>query len=155
MWDTAGMERFRESMPPKYFDANGIILVYDITSEESFANLGSWMQDITQNCKQHRVRGALIGNKADAKGERKVSLEDGLRFAQEHCMLFEELSAKSLADSKKLNVLVQSLAEEMYETWEGDHSIHCEKDHFSTTSIIEPQLAPTTQQSSWRKRCNC
>ena len=157
VWDTAGMERFRESIMPKYFDANGVILVYDITNEDSFTNLGLWMQDITQNCKAHKVKCALIGNKADAKHERRVSLEQGLGFAQQHSMLFEELSAKSTADIKKLNLLVQSLADQMYATWEGDKSILCaEENHFAHTSIIEPKLeSSSSAQTARRKRCNC
>ncbi|KAL5460228.1 hypothetical protein EMCRGX_G033657 [Ephydatia muelleri] len=158
LWDTAGMERFRESILPKFYDTNGVILVYDITNEESFIHLGSWMQEIANNCKTQFVKGALIGNKADTGHERKVTTERGLEFAREHKMLFEELSAKNPGDAKRLNLLVQSLAEELHEAWKGDQSIRCtSEEHFSATSIIEPKLesGTTSSRRAWRKRCNC
>jgi GTPase SAR1 family protein len=49
----------------------------------------------------HRVKGSvnvpvmLIGNKIDLSDEREVSKEEGKRFAEEHHMLFMEVSAKT------------------------------------------------------------
>ena len=36
IWDTAGQERFHALGPIYYRDANGAILVYDITDQDSF-----------------------------------------------------------------------------------------------------------------------
>lgn len=44
IWDTAGQEKFR-SMTPLYFrDANGVILVFDVTRPSTFASLRGWMK---------------------------------------------------------------------------------------------------------------
>ncbi|GBM13951.1 Ras-related protein RABE1d, partial [Araneus ventricosus] len=46
LWDTAGQERFR-SMTHQYFrKADGIIIVYDVTSETTFRNVRNWMHNI-------------------------------------------------------------------------------------------------------------
>merc|ERR1711879_695957 len=39
IWDTAGQERFRTITSAYYRGAHGIIVVYDITNEESFGNI--------------------------------------------------------------------------------------------------------------------
>lgn len=41
IWDTAGQERFHALGPIYYRDANGAILVYDITDKDSFEKVGS------------------------------------------------------------------------------------------------------------------
>lgn len=41
-WDTAGQERFRTITNSYYRNANGIIIVYDITDRESFDNVAHW-----------------------------------------------------------------------------------------------------------------
>lgn len=50
IWDTAGQERFRTLTTAYYRGAMGILLMYDVTSVESFNNLGYWLRNI------HEVR---------------------------------------------------------------------------------------------------
>jgi Ras-related protein Rab-8A len=47
IWDTAGAERFRTITTSYYRGAMGILLVYDITDEQSFANVRNWYASIT------------------------------------------------------------------------------------------------------------
>ena len=42
IWDTAAAERFRSITTAFYPGAMGILLVYDITDEQSFANIRNW-----------------------------------------------------------------------------------------------------------------
>eukprot|EP01036_Dinobryon_divergens_P003016 gene3016-3969_t len=42
----------------------GILLVYDVTDENSFANVRSWMKQIDTNAAEN-VNKLLIGNKSD------------------------------------------------------------------------------------------
>ena len=46
IWDTAGQERFRTITSSYYRGAHGIIIVYDITSLESFQNVKQWLHEI-------------------------------------------------------------------------------------------------------------
>ena len=39
LWDTAGQERFRTITSTYYRGTHGVIVVYDVTSGESFANV--------------------------------------------------------------------------------------------------------------------
>ena len=70
IWDTAGQERFRTITSTYYRGTHGVIVVYDVTSGESFANVKRWLHEIDQNCEV--VNRILVGNKNDDP-ERKVS----------------------------------------------------------------------------------
>src|SRR5438270_35099 len=44
IWDTAGQERFRNITRSHFHGANGVLLVYDITNEQSLTNVRVWME---------------------------------------------------------------------------------------------------------------
>jgi Ras-related protein Rab-8A len=46
IWDAAGAERFRTITAAYYRGAMGIVVVYDVTNEASFAHVGEWMRSI-------------------------------------------------------------------------------------------------------------
>lgn len=50
IWDTAGQERFRTITSTYYRGTHGVIVVYDVQSGESFANVKRWLGEIEQNC---------------------------------------------------------------------------------------------------------
>jgi small GTP-binding protein len=47
VWDTAGQERFRSLVPLYTRHASALILVFDISSQQSFAGLDSWLTKLT------------------------------------------------------------------------------------------------------------
>lgn len=71
-WDTAGQERFRTITTAYYRGAMGILLVYDVTDDNSFANVRNWMRQIDQNAAEN-VNRILIGNKCDCDPAERVS----------------------------------------------------------------------------------
>jgi Ras-related protein Rab-8A len=94
IWDTAGQERFRTITTAYYRGAMGILLVYDISDESSFANVRNWMRQIEQNAAEN-VNRVLIGNKSDIDpSERKVTHAQGKALADEFGIKFFETSAK-------------------------------------------------------------
>ena len=92
VWDTCGQEKFR-AMTRQYFkDAHGIILVYDVNSENSFKGLSLWLNEVKTNCKNN-VSVILVGNKIDLDN-RKISKEDGNSFAVNNGLMYVETSSK-------------------------------------------------------------
>ncbi|KAJ4829838.1 Ras- protein RABC2a [Turnera subulata] len=96
IWDTAGQERFGILTSSYYRDAHGIILVYDVTRRETFANLSdTWAKEVELYSTNRDCVKILVGNKVDRESERAVSREEGLALAQEHKCLFLECSARN------------------------------------------------------------
>ncbi|GLV37057.1 Rab35 [Carabus blaptoides fortunei] len=92
IWDTAGQERFRTITSTYYRGTHGVIVVYDVTSGDSFANVKRWLHEIEQNCDV--VNKVLVGNKNDAPDRKVVLTEDALRFAEQMGIQLFETSAK-------------------------------------------------------------
>jgi len=91
--DTAGQERFKTITTAHYRNAMGILLVYDITNDQSFHNIQEWLKNIEKHTSQP-VNKILVGNKTDLAAQRKVSTEDGRAMAETLDMAFYETSAK-------------------------------------------------------------
>ncbi|CAN1333798.1 GTP-binding protein YPTM2 [Linum perenne] len=81
IWDTAGQERFRTITSSYYRGAHGIIVVYDVTDQESFNNVK-----------------LLVGNKSDLTSNKVVSYETGKALADELGIPFMETSAKNASN---------------------------------------------------------
>eukprot|EP00270_Netrium_digitus_P001153 TRINITY_DN1125_c0_g1_i1.p1 TRINITY_DN1125_c0_g1~~TRINITY_DN1125_c0_g1_i1.p1 ORF type:complete len:209 (+),score=18.81 TRINITY_DN1125_c0_g1_i1:267-893(+) len=94
IWDTAGQERFRTITAAYYRGANGIVLVYDITSESSFNSIRSWIRNIEEHASENVCK-ILVGNKADMEEKRMVATSQGQALASEFKINFFETSAKA------------------------------------------------------------
>ncbi|CAB07357.1 Ras-related protein Rab-2A [Caenorhabditis elegans] len=94
VWDTCGQERFRSLVGSYYRHAIGALLVYDITSRESFYHLEHWLTDL-QRLGDPDIVIVLIGNKSDLEADREVRKEEGEAFAREFGLIFMEISAKT------------------------------------------------------------
>lgn len=94
IWDTAGQERFRTITSSYYRGAHGIIVVYDITDEESFNNVKDWLSEIDRYACEG-VNKLLVGNKSDLVSKRAVPEATARAFAQSLGIQFLETSAKT------------------------------------------------------------
>lgn len=75
-----------------YRGAAGALLVYDITSRESYNALNTWLSD-ARNLASPNIAIILVGNKKDLEEEREVTFLEASRFAQDNELLFLETSA--------------------------------------------------------------
>lgn len=100
IWDTAGQEKFRTITSTYYRGAHGIMVVYDVTSKESFENVKMWVREIQNHAGANVVK-CLVGTKLDlrtpelATAGTCVSTEEGQALATELQVPFIEASAKS------------------------------------------------------------
>ncbi|KAM4898481.1 ras-related protein Rab-15 [Sylvia borin] len=100
IWDTAGQERYQTITKQYYRRAQGIFLVYDISSERSYQHIVKWASDVDEYAPDG-VQKILIGNKADEEHKRQVPKEQGLQLAKEYGMDFYETSACSNLNIKE------------------------------------------------------
>ena len=70
------------------------MLVYDITSRETFEAVGNWLEECKVNGNPEMTL-ILIGNKTDLATQRQVSFAEGESFAKKNGMIFLETSAKT------------------------------------------------------------
>lgn len=94
IWDTAGQERFRTITSSYYRGAHGIIVVYDITDQESFNNVKQWLQEIDRYACEN-VNKLLVGNKCDLTTKRAVETTAAKEYADQLGIPFLETSAKT------------------------------------------------------------
>lgn len=96
VWDTAGQERYRTITQTYFRDVQGVIIVYDCTSEESFNNVRNWVRQVEAHTSdREKVESVLIGNKVDLADRKVIDSEDGKALAKEFGMTFFEASART------------------------------------------------------------
>jgi Ras-related protein Rab-1A len=120
IWDTAGQERYRSIAISSIRNANGVLLVYDITKMATYETLEYWFKQIKNVLEIKDTPIVLIGNKIDLKDSREVSYEKGEEFAKDHGIKFFECSAKS-----KINVdeAFNCLINDIYKKHENEFTI--------------------------------
>ena len=92
-FDTAGQERYNSLCNSWIHKSNGVMLIFDITNEDSFHRIKYWLNQI-QQC-SNDIPKVLIANKSDLEDERIVSMIDGAILANEIKCSYEEVSAKT------------------------------------------------------------
>lgn len=97
IWDTAGQERFRNITQAYFKGARGIILAFDVTCPDSFANLAAWTRQVDTAANDALIK-LLVGTKLDLASERQVSSDDAQKFAQKNSMQYIEVSARTGAN---------------------------------------------------------
>jgi len=106
LWDTAGQERFRSLIPSYIRDSHVAVVVFDITSRESFEATSKWIADVRAQ-RGNDVILVLVGNKTDLADKRAVTTAELEARANEQEIMFIETSAK---DGFNIKLLFRRLA---------------------------------------------
>lgn len=113
-----------------YRGTHGVIVVYDVSSGESFANVKRWLHEIEQNCDVvNRILGksflnqilgvqslerscfiVAVGNKDDMPDRKVVLTEDAQRFASQMGIQLFETSAK---DNKNVEEMFNAITRQV------------------------------------------
>ncbi|CAB4252482.1 similar to Saccharomyces cerevisiae YFL038C YPT1 Rab family GTPase, involved in the ER-to-Golgi step of the secretory pathway [Maudiozyma barnettii] len=112
IWDTAGQERFRTITSSYYRGSHGIIIVYDITDQESFNGVKMWLQEIDRYATSTVLK-LLVGNKCDLTDKRVVEFDVAKEFAEANNMPFLETSA---LDSTNVEEAFLTMAKQIKES---------------------------------------
>ena len=94
LYDTTGQERFKSLAINLIKDADGVMLMYDITNRESFNSIIDWIKNIEER-KGENFPTIILGNKVDNEDIRKVSKEEGEKVAEGNDISFFEISNKT------------------------------------------------------------
>lgn len=84
--------RYRAITSAYYRGAVGALVVYDVTRHVTFENVERWLKELRDHTDANIVI-MLVGNKADLRHLRAVSVEDAKGFAERESTFFMETSA--------------------------------------------------------------
>ncbi|KAJ8249344.1 hypothetical protein GJAV_G00233780 [Gymnothorax javanicus] len=106
LWDTAGQERFRSLTTAFFRDAMGFLLLFDLTSEQSFLNVRNWMSQLQMHAYCENPDIVLCGNKFDLQEQREVKEQEARELAEKYGIPYFETSA---ADGNNVSAAVEVL----------------------------------------------
>ncbi|XP_068711467.1 ras-related protein Rab-13-like isoform X1 [Montipora foliosa] len=144
IWDTAGQERFRTLTSAYFRGAMGIILVYDITTEDSFKHISQWLQNIQDNASP-AVCKILVGNKLDCEDERIIGTIRGKSISENAELEFFETSART---GEGVTEAFMAVARQIKESHERKGAMLSDED--TLTPIDGSEGSPQTQSACCR-----
>ena len=109
--DTAGQERFRAIAKNHFKNADGIIIMYDISNKRTFQNIKDWIINIKENLDTDKIGLIIVGNKLDLNQNREVD-EDMRKYLE------EKQKIKVLEASAKENINVNEAFIELVDKME-------------------------------------
>ncbi len=107
IWDTAGQERYRNLTSSFFKDADGAIIVFDLTNHETFLNVKDWINGFYK-MKGKELPMVIVGNKLDlcetndsgeanveCDNQRAVNPDLARQLATDYGITYFETSAKA------------------------------------------------------------
>ena len=127
IWDTAGQETYRSMTSFYTKDADIVLLVYDITNEDSFKELNYWINKVKNEIPNDCLI-TIVGNKSDCIENSTVDPGDAQQFADEN-------QADFLLASAKENTNVKNVFENV--AWKKYPELRKEFDNDNEIKVIE------------------
>jgi small GTP-binding protein len=94
IWDTCGQERFRAITRQYFKNSDGVLLVFDLTSQDTVKKLNNWLNDVSEHVNEDCVI-FVVGNKMDVK-TRDISISELAKgFANDKKLNYYEVSART------------------------------------------------------------
>ena len=146
IYDTAGQEKYRALIKNYYQGTDGIILVFDLTNENSFNKLKSWINEVSDNTEKAQI--ILVGNKADLI-ERKIDEETAENFAKQRDIKYIETSAK---EGTNILLLFEELALDINKKKQNDSSV-VELEHVDTYVFRRREINKEIKNKKENKCC--
>ena len=101
IWDTSGQERYKAITRNYFREADGIIVVFDVTDESSFGKIMEWLEEAYNHLDPQKCQKLLIGNKNDLIEKRAVNYDAAENAAISLGMSYYETSAKEGSEIEK------------------------------------------------------
>jgi len=148
--DTAGQERFRTLTSSYYRNADAILVVYDITNEDSYTDVPAWVEEGQRYAVDSIM--FLVGNKTDLAGNRVTEASEAKKFAeQEDIAFYMETSAKINENVEELFLAVAKKLEGSYGNGDVDDSSSKKKSKKGGGGNVD--LNKPADKKASKKRC--
>jgi len=143
IWDTAGQERYHSLAPMYYRGAQAAIVVYDVSSRDSFEKSKLWVNELREKSTNGQVV-ILVGNKCDLG--RVIESEAVAKYSSDNKLIHIETSAKDGTNVVELfKAIALNLPKEVIANQEG-----------SSTSVGRiPTTRLASQKNPEQSTCPC
>ncbi|KAF2898564.1 hypothetical protein ILUMI_07609 [Ignelater luminosus] len=142
IWDTAGQEKFHALGPIYYRSSNGAVLVYDITDEDSFQRIKSWVKELRKMLGTD-ICLVIVGNKTDLEKDRHVSLEEAETYASKVGALHFQTSAKLNQGIEEMFLtLTQKMLERVAEQETQNNTLTRQNSQRRNVLVVEDDQVP-------------
>ena len=135
IWDTSGEEKFRTITKNFYRNADGLLVVFDLTKKESYDHIKSWINEAKEN--NDKLKTLLIGNKLDLKDERIVAIDVAKQFAEKNNLKYIETSAK---DGTNINESFQAIIDLLFDGKSSEEILHEFTKQDSSLSVVDDSM---------------
>lgn len=150
IWDTAGQERYKSLAPMYYRNANGALVVYDVTQPDSLVKAQNWVDELKSKVGDEDLVICLVGNKLDLceeEGqERGVDKDDAQSYASDKGLLFHEVSAKT---GKGVSNIFQEIGEKLYLQKKDSLEAASQTRHVVNVELQRPTTNDATSCCVW------
>ena len=100
IWDTSSKENYKNITTSYLKGADGVIIMFDETDQNSFKNIRTWIENIELNPNKS-LKKVLVGNNCD-EPNRVIFEEEGKKMADEFNIRFFESSVKTGKNVKEV-----------------------------------------------------
>lgn len=108
---------FRSLTTAFFRDAMGFILMFDLTSEQSFLNVRNWLAQLQCHAYCEDPDVILVGNKADREDARVISQARAKELADKYSLPYIETSAFTAQNVKEsIEMLLEKVMSRMEKT---------------------------------------
>jgi small GTP-binding protein len=118
IWDTAGMEKYRQITSSYYKGTQAAIICFDLTNKNTFNSVEKWYSDFSQfhNSLFEKII-VLVGNKCDLIEERAVEMDEIENLCKLNKFVYFETSAKT---GENVESLFEDLGKKLYMVYKNN-----------------------------------
>jgi small GTP-binding protein len=134
LWSAEPSDRFRKYSRLYYKNSHALLLIFDMTSLDSFKSLSHYIQDAFENCCSDCVK-FLVGTKCDLVDQRQVPQEMIDEFCEARGLTYFETSAKNRIN---IDLLIEELSNQLFSEHNRRSSapdVILPSDHYGSFSI--------------------
>ena len=150
LWDTAGQERFSSLGVAYLRGSEALILVFDVTNQESFEHLSSWMEEFVSACGKKPI--VLLGNKCDGDldpSRRAITTATAKRWCQLNGdITYFETSAR---DSINVDTAFEYIAQQAFRERKNQQA----QDEMALPDPMRVKRVGAQPKQEEKKNCPC
>jgi len=153
LWDIAGQERFAWMTRVYFKDANGCVIMFDLSNKNSFINALKWKRDVESKCVLPNgapIPCMLLANKCDTQNREVDQSEIEAFYQENHFIGWTETSAKEgLMVNDSMRYLVEAMIKQIAPSSYSENQWDGKGDQSFALDSCTPK------QSSKRSMCSC